>query len=551
MFGDYEAQRHWMEITNNLSIHDWYEHTDDNDLQYWGLDYPPLTAYHSWLCGKIASLLGLPQLIELHTSRGIETYDTKFFMRMSVIVSDILFFVSAVFVFFNIAYPKQTWNVKITAIFCMLINPLFIIIDHGHFQYNCVALGLALWSINAMCTHHYYVGSVLFVMSIAFKQMSLFYALPFFFYCIGIALKEQRENKKNALFIICMFGVVVVMTFIIIFAPWISMSSGLYQARLLQVIHRIFPFERGLFEDKVANFWCATNMVVKWRQIFGVTYTKILALIATLLGCVPCLYLIKKPTPKYFLYTLAISSLSFFMFSYQVHEKNILFPLMPISLFILEAPYFIGSLSWIAMFSMLPLLKKDGVLYWYWVLNVLWLAVTSWVQPLNSMQYTRHYGMNEQSPPPPLHPILGRWRLYEHVSVSEDVGGDKEKRMASPRRETASSQMAKRENYPTDTLDGHAAPFHYAPLYWCYQPFVTLFLYFMTEAVQWTTKYPDIGTYLIMIYCGAHFGFAWVLFVFEYLLEYYNIFKPHHIILCNKLSAINVDNVTKRHKKTN
>jgi alpha-1,3-glucosyltransferase len=26
---------------------EWYWH----DLEWWGLDYPPLTAYHSWLLG--------------------------------------------------------------------------------------------------------------------------------------------------------------------------------------------------------------------------------------------------------------------------------------------------------------------------------------------------------------------------------------------------------------------------------------------------------------------------------------------------------------------
>ena len=46
-----------MEITYNLKIKHWYQETNDNDLQYWGLDYPPLTAYHSWLCVKIAKLL--------------------------------------------------------------------------------------------------------------------------------------------------------------------------------------------------------------------------------------------------------------------------------------------------------------------------------------------------------------------------------------------------------------------------------------------------------------------------------------------------------------
>lgn len=49
MYGDFEAQRHWMEITTHLPISQWYFY----DLEYWGLDYPPLTAYHSWLVGKM------------------------------------------------------------------------------------------------------------------------------------------------------------------------------------------------------------------------------------------------------------------------------------------------------------------------------------------------------------------------------------------------------------------------------------------------------------------------------------------------------------------
>eukprot|EP00954_Amorphochlora_amoebiformis_P007705 598177-Amorphochlora_amoeboformis.AAC.2 len=78
MFGDYEAQRHWMEVTVNLPVQvlylpekegmgeekgreeeegsdakDWYRNTTENDLQYWGLDYPPLTAYVSWGFGKM------------------------------------------------------------------------------------------------------------------------------------------------------------------------------------------------------------------------------------------------------------------------------------------------------------------------------------------------------------------------------------------------------------------------------------------------------------------------------------------------------------------
>lgn len=49
MYGDFEAQRHWMEVTTSLPVSQWYFY----DLGYWGLDYPPLTAYHSWLLGKM------------------------------------------------------------------------------------------------------------------------------------------------------------------------------------------------------------------------------------------------------------------------------------------------------------------------------------------------------------------------------------------------------------------------------------------------------------------------------------------------------------------
>lgn len=82
MFGDMEAQRHWMEITVHLPRYDWfgasfmihyrYRNTKDNDLQYWGLDYPPLTAFHEYLMGSVVDHV-FPSIIALHSSQGIET----------------------------------------------------------------------------------------------------------------------------------------------------------------------------------------------------------------------------------------------------------------------------------------------------------------------------------------------------------------------------------------------------------------------------------------------------------------------------------------------
>lgn len=61
MHGDFEAQRHWMEITKHLPVREWYWH----ELEWWGLDYPPLTAYHSWVLGV---MFVLPFLFFLRSS---------------------------------------------------------------------------------------------------------------------------------------------------------------------------------------------------------------------------------------------------------------------------------------------------------------------------------------------------------------------------------------------------------------------------------------------------------------------------------------------------
>lgn len=71
-FGDYEAQRHWMEITVHTPIKDWYRPSVDNDLSYWGLDYPPLTAYQSLVHGLVLKRIE-PAAVALHSSRGYET----------------------------------------------------------------------------------------------------------------------------------------------------------------------------------------------------------------------------------------------------------------------------------------------------------------------------------------------------------------------------------------------------------------------------------------------------------------------------------------------
>lgn len=93
------------------------------------------------------------------------------------------------------------------------------------------------------------------------------------------------------------------------------------------------------------------------------------SIVATLLASAPSLVvLFRNPTERQLLYALSIVSLSFFLFSFQVHEKTILVPLLPISLLAgteLELFFWIVD---VASFSMFPLLKKDGLAMVYWIL---------------------------------------------------------------------------------------------------------------------------------------------------------------------------------------
>ncbi len=53
--------------------------------------------------------------------------------------------------------------------------------------------------------------------------------------------------------------------FLIVWLP-IYVSGG--HSNVLQVLHRLFPFQRGVFEDKVGNVWCASNVIIKWKTYF-------------------------------------------------------------------------------------------------------------------------------------------------------------------------------------------------------------------------------------------------------------------------------------------
>jgi len=408
MFGDYEAQRHWMEVTAQIPISQWYFH----DLQWWGLDYPPLTAYHSWLCGKIGDLID-PSWFALYTSRGSHDSSLKIFMRATVLVSEYLIYVPAVVVFvrrFSRLSGVATWTSSV-ALVAILMQPATILVDHVHFQYNTVMLGFVTASMSSMLAGRYLWSAIFFVAALGFKQMALYYAFSIFAYMLGNCLFPKTNFPR-------FFGIAAVTTvsFAILVLPIIvgtvydvrrgidprpdldgprpplPIFQGLAEyldteafyypvvEQLIQMVHRIFPFARGLFEDKVANFWCALNVVIKLRK-YPSELLQRGAIVATLASIIPPnLVLFFRPRKPLLPLALATTAWGFFLFSYQVHEKSVLLPLMPMTLLLAgnqgltkNIRAWVGFANILGCWTMFPLLQRVDLRVPYTALTLLWV----------------------------------------------------------------------------------------------------------------------------------------------------------------------------------
>lgn len=405
MFGDFEAQRHWMEITINLNIGDWYRHINQsklNDLRYWGLDYPPLTAYVSYLFGYIAKYV-YPDLVQLSSSKGHESITGKLFMRLSVIICDCIVFLPSIFLLvvmtatslssLNSQKTSKTETKKDigilenSSLYTFLTTlilasvPSLLLIDHGHFQYNGVCIGLTLLAVVCISRDMDVIGSILFCLALNFKQMALYYSPVFFF-----ALLYKCNQKSNILlksFHLLKIGMSVIITFAILWSPFCMYHhpTETCYSSLLHPLKRIFPFSRGIFEDKVANLWYSFSVIFDYRDYVSSPQDLIpYSLGLTVLLLIPiAVSLLRKPSDSMQLcLALSNSALVFFLASFQVHEKSLLLSLVPAAVVLLPVdPVVCVWYQLLGSFTIFPLLVRDGLRIPYFAVNFLFVALVA------------------------------------------------------------------------------------------------------------------------------------------------------------------------------
>ena len=352
-----------------------------------------------------------PSWFALEVSRGMEQQLLKVYMRATVVVSEYFTYIPASI----IANRKlaqlgvvNKWESSI-ALVAILMQPATILVDHGHFQYNAVMLGFVLASLSCILSDHPIWSCVFFVLALCYKQMALYYAPAIFAYLLGVCL---LPNPHLGRFV--GIALITFISFTLIFAP--LLLGSLYDARhgislplsttdrqvnplfalilpyidaqsifypvllqLSQIIHRVFPFARGLFEDKVANIWCSIHTLHKLHT-YPIPLLQRVSLFATLTTILPaCMTISLFPRKELLPWALASSAWGFFLCSFQVHEKSVLLPLLPMTILLggdgglsVEMRAWVGWANMLGVWAMYPLLKRDELKVPYYVLSLLW-----------------------------------------------------------------------------------------------------------------------------------------------------------------------------------
>lgn len=209
-------------------------------------------------------------------------------------------------------------------------NAGLFIVDHIHFQYNGMLLGLLWCSVAAMSRAHDLTGAVLYTILVHCKHL---YAVAGPLY--AVYLMRRLTARQLVLHATVVLGIS-------------AMSLGPFMHTLPALLGRLFPFHRGLLHaywapnayalyaitDKAlgimargstSNASLTGGLVGSAPMAVLPTPTSLATLLITLAAMTPALiYIARRPRPVAFLDASAYVFLTAFMFGYHVHEKAIL-----------------------------------------------------------------------------------------------------------------------------------------------------------------------------------------------------------------------------------
>ncbi|GJP32504.1 hypothetical protein CLOM_g17118 [Closterium sp. NIES-68] len=281
---DFEVHRNWLAVTHSLPLSQWYV----DATSPWTLDYPPLFAFFERCLALLASRVD-PLMTDLVQGLEHASYATVLFQRLSVMCTDFLLAIAAWRCTRSLP-SRAHGNVVAGAV---LFSAGLLLVDHVHFQYNGMLLGLLLLAMAFLGEGRHVWASVTFASLCCMKHLFAV-AGPFFLlfllrhHCFppppATAARHSSARRKSipsrrispgaaatqplasrstfsllaSLARIATLGAAVLSVLLLSFAPFIVTNQ------IPNLLSRLFPFGRGLMHAYWApNFWALYTLTDK------------------------------------------------------------------------------------------------------------------------------------------------------------------------------------------------------------------------------------------------------------------------------------------------
>ena len=424
---DFDVHRNWLAITHNLPLSEWY-FDSAYGMTVHTLDYPPAFAYFEYLLSNnpLTNFLlkGDFRCRKILGDHENEPSDTcVIFQRSTVIVSDLILFLGA-YVAVKGMYPESV-NYQVKTFILLVLNPGLLWLDHVHFQYNGMLLGVLLLSLGFLLEghnvpkldrsyHRYHLGgAALYALLINLKHLyiplgPLYFIYLFQHYCI--------DAHRNFLFSnFCRLAVVTACSLMLPWLPFLLLTPNPTQ-QFYQILRRLFPFQRGLVHDYwAANVWALYMFLDKlMTRVFSESLPEVppflCAMILVNILLVPVTIksiqrqqipisdtsLIQGWTKEGLIEAVVYTSLSAFMLAYHVHEKAILTALIPLTLLVYSKQsetykHLFFHMSVWGLLGLFPLLFQPAELALKIVSYLGYLALCAYFLELPSKPGTRSF----------------------------------------------------------------------------------------------------------------------------------------------------------------
>jgi len=253
---DYDVHVHWLALTRSLPLDQWY--TDASSP--WALDYPPLFALASRGLAALAAPVDGGSLVRLGGPPP-SADAAVLFMRASVMAADVVLAAGLSRLLTALVPARRVGApTALAAAAAVLFHPGLLLVDHIHFQYNGLPLGVLLWALAFAVEGAPVSAAVAAACAFNLKHTLLPASLPLAAHLLTAGLRGDGVDgslRGRAAHL----GGIVFSGVDALLLPWVPFLVGEHGlAAAAPIFARLAPTGRGLLHSYwAANAWAVAT----------------------------------------------------------------------------------------------------------------------------------------------------------------------------------------------------------------------------------------------------------------------------------------------------